>query len=101
MAGSQRNLSDLIRTQASEPPSQPAAGSPKYARLARKEARLHPEQLDRLTELARQLNRQKRGGERITENTLIRVAVALLLTRSAELQGDSEVALRQALDLDP
>ena len=46
-------------------------------RLVRKEARLTAEQFQPLTELARRLNRRKpKGvGERITENTLIRVAV--------------------------
>lgn len=46
----------------------------------RKECRLRPDQLDALTALARKLNRERKGkGKRITENTLIRWAVDLLL----------------------
>src|SRR5207302_6968369 len=59
-------------------------GGPKYLRLVRKEARLSADQFDALTDLARRLNRRKpKGvGERITENTLIRVAVKILLARA-------------------
>ncbi len=55
---------------------------PPYLTYVRKECRLRPDQLDALTALARRLNRERRGkGERITENTLIRWAVDLLLER--------------------
>ncbi|PPT05211.1 hypothetical protein CKA32_000424 [Geitlerinema sp. FC II] len=64
----------------------------------RKEARLREDQIDSLTGLARQLNRQKRGGERITENTLIRLAVDLLLEQSDRLQGNTESELRESLN---
>jgi hypothetical protein len=51
----------------------------------RKECRLRPDQLDALTALARRLNRERKGkGERITENTLIRWAVDLLLEKLKE-----------------
>ena len=64
---------------------------PKYLTLVRKEARLREDQLDNLTRLTRALNRKRRGaGERITENTLIRVAVDLLLNKSDELKGFTE-----------
>ncbi|RTI15769.1 ATPase [Thermus scotoductus] len=53
---------------------------PPYLTYVRKECRLRPDQLDALTALARRLNRERRGkGERITENTLIRWAVDMLL----------------------
>ncbi|MBC7596098.1 MAG: hypothetical protein H7288_19605 [Kineosporiaceae bacterium] len=66
----------------------------------RKETRLRAEQQNGLTLLARRLSRTKgAGGERITENTLIRVAVDLLLARSAQLSGNDEAALRNSLDL--
>jgi len=53
----------------------------------RKECRLRPDQLDALTALARRLNRERRGrGERITENTLIRLAVDALLANEALLE---------------
>jgi hypothetical protein len=73
---------------------------PLYLSYQRKEARLREEQQKGLTLLARRLSRAKgSGGERITENTLIRVAVDLLLARSAQLAGNDEAALRNSLDL--
>lgn len=73
---------------------------PKYLALVRKETRLREDQIDRLTTRARKLNRAKRGGERITENTLIRVAVDLLLDRSESLSGTDEAALLNSLGLE-
>ena len=73
---------------------------PLYLSYQRKETRLRAEQQNGLTLLARRLSRAKEaGGERITENTLIRVAVDLLLARSAQLAGNDEAALRNSLDL--
>jgi pyruvate/2-oxoglutarate dehydrogenase complex dihydrolipoamide acyltransferase (E2) component len=63
--------------QASPPGERPL---PPYLTYVRKECRLRPDQLDALTALARKLNRERKGkGERITENTLIRWAVDLLI----------------------
>ena len=74
---------------------------PKYLTLVRKEARLREDQLDDLTSLARSLNRKRQGsGERITENTLIRVAVDLLMNQSDELEGTSEQELSASVGLD-
>src|SRR4029450_9204903 len=49
---------------------------PRYLRMIAKEARLWPDQLAGLDQLARELNRERgRGnGERITSNTLLRLA---------------------------
>lgn len=66
---------------------------PKYLTLIRKETRITEDQLDQLTTLARKLNRAKKGGERITENTLIRVAIDLLLAQDDRLQGATEAEL--------
>ena len=77
--------------------SAPVEQVPKYLTLIRKETRLREDQLDRLTAIARKLNRTKRGGERITENTLIRVAVDLLLARATSLSGVTEAELRDSL----
>ena len=61
---------------------------PKWQRLERKELRLRADQLDELARIRRTLNRQRGGeGERITENTLIRVAVDMLLGRAGKLRG--------------
>ena len=74
---------------------------PKYLTLVRKEARLREDQLDDLTSLARSLNRKRQGsGERITENTLIRVAVDLLMNQSNELKGTTEQELSASVGLD-
>jgi hypothetical protein len=68
--------------QASPPGERPL---PPYLTYVRKECRLRPDQLDALTALARRLNRERKGkGERITENTLIRWAVDLLLEKLAQ-----------------
>lgn len=70
----------------------------RYDQLERKETRLRADQYSRLTELSRELNRQRQGqGERITENTLIRVAIDLLLARHADLAGSTEAELRASI----
>jgi len=59
-----------------------------------------PDQITNLSILARVLNKNRGGaGERITVNTLIRVATALLLSRSQELEGTTEEELRRSLGL--
>ncbi|AEV17313.1 chromosome segregation ATPase (plasmid) [Thermus sp. CCB_US3_UF1] len=65
-----------------EPPKE--RPTPKYLTYVRKECRLRPDQLDALTALARKLNRERaRLGlrARVTENTLIRIAVRFLLKK--------------------
>lgn len=70
---------------------------PRYLTMERKEIRLPQEHLDQLTMLVRQLNRaRKSSGERITENTLIRIAIAALLEHADQLQGVSEDELLQS-----
>ncbi len=77
-----------------------SSGMPKYLRLERKELLIWPDQITNLSILARRLNRNRGGvGERITTNTLIRVAAALLLSRSQDLAGTTEEELRQSLGL--
>lgn len=71
-----------------------------YLALQRKETRLREGQVDALTAAARELNRSKTvGGERITENTLIRVAVDLLLSKASRLKGSSEAEIRKSVGL--
>nr|WP_012477495.1 hypothetical protein [Thermus sp. 4C]ABQ95623.1 putative chromosome segregation ATPases [Thermus sp. 4C] len=73
-----------------EAPSPGERPLPPYLTYVRKECRLRPDQLDALTALARRLNRERKGkGERITENTLIRWAVDLLL-KKLELETGSD-----------
>lgn len=72
----------------------------RYDQLERKEARLRPDQYGRLSGISRNLNRTRAGqGERITENTLIRVAIDLLLQREADLAGATEAELRRSMGL--
>lgn len=103
-----RKLGDLIKqeTQLHEPEPEPVPEpeleqetQPKYLTLVRKETRLREDQLEQLTILTRKLNRQRRGGERITENTLIRVAIDLLLSQSEELSGATEAELLETFRL--
>lgn len=72
---------------------------PKYLALQRKEARLRGDQADALASLARRMNRGKveKGAERITENTLIRVAVDWLLSQEEIIGASSEEEIRRGL----
>lgn len=78
----------------------------RFDELERKEARLREDQVDELNRLARTLAKEARRrrpsgseAERITDNTLIRVAVDLLLTRASELSGLTEAELRKSVGL--
>jgi len=104
-----RKLSDLVavETQRKELNPQPTKSEsdiepqPKYLTLIRKEARLTELQIEQLTAISRKLNRQRRGrGERLTENTLIRVAIELLLSRADSLSGTTEAELLESLGLE-
>lgn len=90
-------------TQTAEKAERPIVSShTHYTELVRKELRLHADQADELTVLATKVQRARREkGERITDNTLIRVAVDLLLKRQNELVGSTEDELRTALGLIP
>ena len=73
--------------------------APRYMQLTRKEARIREEQYDRLTAAARRLERRRptSHGERITENTLIRIAIDLLLEREKQLDGATEDEIRKSV----
>lgn len=72
--------------------------TPTYLRYVRKETRLREDQQNQLTLQARRLNRAKKNqGSRITENSLIRVAVDLLLAKIERASGDDEDAIRKSL----
>ncbi len=78
---------------APEPPPLPL-----YLELTRKEARFRQDQLNDLTTLTRQLNRRRAStGERITDNTLIRVAVDMMLKVADSLDGITESELLAAV----
>lgn len=74
--------------------------TPSYLTFERKETRIRPDQYQELTEISRRLNRARAGaGERLTENTLIRVAIDYLLLRAADLSGTTETELRKSVGL--
>lgn len=70
--------------------------TPLYQRLARKEARVREDQYVALSRLVSVLARRRtdRSGPRLTENTLIRVAIDVLLSRANRLTGNTESELR-------
>jgi len=69
--------------------------SPKYASLVPKEARLREDQIAALNDLARTLGRNRSDKtERITSNTLIRIAIDHLLANRDNMAGETEEQLR-------
>ena len=75
---------------------------PHYSQLVRKELRVFQDQAVDLKVLTMTINANKSGaGERITDNTLVRVAIDLLLERRSELVGTTEAELRGSLNLSP
>lgn len=73
-------------------------GLAKFARLTRKDARIREDHDAALTALVKSLMRRRRvKAERITENTLIRVAIDLLLAHADQLRGSTEDELRESV----
>jgi hypothetical protein len=98
-SGGGATVEPAAREQSRDEAVTPAPRVPKYLALERKEARLRRDQVDSLALLARRVNRRKasRGGERITENTLIRVAVDWLLSQEQYVGGSTEEEIRRGL----
>lgn len=91
-------LSDARARVESETVDPVQRGLPKFARLTRKETRVREDQYAALSRLARALMRRRTvKDERITENTLIRVAIDLLLAHQDELRGGTEHELRESV----
>lgn len=75
-------------------------GVPRYLTLVRKELRITEEQADQISRTSRSLNMARQGeGERITDNTLVRLGISLLIDRLEELHGTTEAELHQSLGL--
>ncbi len=83
------------------PPADPGSPEvPKYARMEVRDARLRPDQWRDLRDLVDRLKATRTDRrERLTHNTLLRIAVDLLLARADELHGDDEAALRASVGL--
>ena len=105
---------DIDLTTPTSAESSPAARSPRpappvagreatYRDYIPKTARIRNDQNQALTRLARELNSAKRdkSAPRITENTLIRVALDLLLERERDLRGETETAIRRSVQRHP
>lgn len=91
-------LSDARARVGAETVGDSLRGVPKFARLTRKEARVREDQYAALSTLTRTLMRRRRvKDERITENTLIRVAIDLLLAHQDQLRGATEDELRESV----
>jgi|SRR6478736_588011 len=91
-------LSDVRARVSAEMIGDAQPGLPKFARLTRKEARVREDQYAALSALARTLMRRRKvKDERITENTLIRVAIDLLLAHQDTLRGATEDELRESV----
>jgi hypothetical protein len=75
------------------------ATSARWKDFERLEARLRDDQVAELDSLARRLNKQREGtGERITKNTLLRVATDLLLGQAGNATGSTEAEIRASLN---
>lgn len=80
-------------------PSAPQSGNARWTTFERKETRLRPDQLEWLEQTRKALN-ERRGvgvGERLTDNTLIRLAIDVLRARENDLDGSTEEQLARNL----
>jgi len=81
------------------PAPRPAAEAvPRYLEMQRVDGRIRPDHSEDLAALRRRILRGRADrSERITDNTLLRVAVDLLLARVDELAGDTEDEMAASL----
>jgi hypothetical protein len=74
------------------------ADKPRYLRLVRKEARVRHDQADALARLRRRIAADRTDRtEPLTDNTLVRVALDVLLLHADALTGDTEEQLLESL----
>lgn len=86
--------------QAKPAPSAPDADVPKWLTFEPKPTRQRRDQLDWIEAKRKELNALRgRAGERLTDNTLIRVAIDLLIVNGERLQGTTEAELRASLGI--
>lgn len=70
----------------------------RYLTFQRTEARLRPDQMTDLASLSRRVAADRTDKtERITDNTLLRLAVDLLLKHGAHIVGNTEEEMRRSL----
>lgn len=86
------------KSQTPEPREPQTDDKPKYQTFIRTEARLREDQLDALVRIRRRVTTDREDkSERITDNTLIRIAVDLLVEHADDLSGETEEALRESV----
>ena len=89
--------SSRAETVVAVPTSRPSA---KWLTFERKETRQRADQIEWIEAKRKELNNCRGGvGERLTDNTLIRVALDLLMQRGGELRGTTEDELRRSLGI--
>lgn len=89
---------EVTDSQTPEVTDSQATEVPRYQRMVRKEARIRPDQADALAALRRRIAAQRqRKEEPITDNTLLRIAVDLLLANADHLAGDTETQLTNSV----
>ncbi|MCU1613972.1 MAG: hypothetical protein JWO98_1512, partial [Frankiales bacterium] len=90
--------STAVRKRRTPQPPESDSDGPRYLQLVRKEARLRTDQVDALAQLRRRLSRRRANRDEVlTDNTLIRIAVDLLLGQADRLHGDTESELRRSV----
>lgn len=83
-------------------PPAAAAEGPRWTNFEARSTRLREDQVDALADLGRRLkNNRINKTERITESTLVRIAVDLLLAEQHRLVGDTEAELTASLGVKP
>lgn len=72
--------------------------APRYQTFVRGESRLRADQVTALATLRRKVAAARTDKtERITDNTMLRLAVDLLLHNAGQIKGDTEEEMRRAL----
>jgi len=122
MSGKTKNLSamlgadiepaEAVRPPAPAPPKQASETipvenelveqwqTPKWLTFERKETRIRADQIEFLESVRIRLNSQRgRSGERLTDNTFVRIAIDLLMERESELRGVTESQIRSNLGI--
>lgn len=96
-------LPESLTSEVTKVTSSAVKAEPRYTAFLPKTARLRADQITALGELTLQLqSARERKEERITDNTLLRLAVDLLLEKHRnELSGSTEAELRASLGVAP
>lgn len=90
---------ELPQSGSADDPEGDGTEGPRYLALERKDIRFEPRQVEGLFALVRRLQRvrRKKAGPRITDSTLVRAAVDLLLLYADAVEGMTEDELTLSL----